>query len=70
MYLKLIIIKNILNKSFSSSKLVLEACFVSRNRFMNFVEDNFLPIPGFEPMPYVPTYLQALTLSTRPLSTC
>ena len=52
MDLKLIIIKKIQNNFFSSSELVLEACFVSRNRCVrNFVEENFLPIPGFESMP-------------------
>ena len=30
----------------------------------------FLPIPGFEPMPYLSHYLQATTLPTRALITC
>ena len=38
-------------KFFLRSELVVEACFVSRNRCVKkLVGENFLPVPGIEPM--------------------
>ena len=66
MNLKLIIIKNIRKKNYLSSELVLEACLVSRNGCMrNFIQENCLPIPRFEPMPY--TYLPIYKSKRNPL---
>ena len=55
---------------FFFSELILEAFFVNTNRCVrNFVKENFLPQPGFEPTPLLPTYLQAMMLPTRTPST-